>query len=546
MQVVEEGIDLTNAVALSFVLDSLPKLPTAVQGKIYRDILGLLNRNATNREIFRSNPSWHLSLFSLTSSLIKMDSPSKFSMTCPKTLVKNMQMKGDLEFENDQVQDLWEISDKKINEELGSKSGTLRGRKNIMLSVDTLNLEGTRNVTSSIFSPLSLPTPLDEPTDLQKDAWFQQSMEVYSNLLSRAMDSKSGWREVEKTLSQSKTQGVMWSAYNVPKYCDIPGNESKNNSQNNNQNYNQNQRNNDMIAIQTEDDSARDATNREMEKKGDCVARAALSNLISEMTVSIRIKYKDLQRLARSNRFKENQAGLDRMENILTLILSSSQYVLSDVCCSGDGVGDLHIGRLRAHYFNEVVEEKIIQENLVLESKATLQSFEDGVFTEIDPESPGDCSCLTSSLPKSRGEYERESFSPTGASGGAKSLMESSTIELQFCDANECTITSSKCSNNFDLAEERLLQRHYNEIPDTFELASNKTTSPSNSFTDMEDFTRSWMHLENSEIPQIPGQVQVPKAPTEMDRNILGSTDPKINSSSRSLSLPEITVTLKR
>ena len=469
-----------------------------------------------------------------------MDSPSKFSKICPKTLVKNMQMKDILEFENDQVQDLWEvIGDKKNNEELGSKSGTLRGRKNIpMLSVDTSNLEGARNVTSSIFSPLSLSPPLIEPSELQKDYWFQQSMEVYSNLLSRAMDTKSGWREVEKTLSQSRTQGVMWSAFSVPKYYDTHNND--------NQYQNISQRNNE-VALQTEDNTTKDNANKEIENKGDCVARAALSNLISEMTVSIRIKYKDLQRLARSNRFKENQAGLDRMENILTLILSSSQYVLSDVCCAGDGVGDLHIGRLRAHYYNEVVEEKIIQENLVLESKATIQSFEDGVFSEIDPESPGDCSCLTGSLPKSRGEYEREkeSFSPTGISGGVNNLMES-TIELQFCDANECTITSSKCSNNFDLAEERLLQRHCSEIPNNSEFASNYTTSPSNSFIDMADFTRSWMHLETSEISQIPEKVQVPGQDSKDPKVPLGIVDSRIGSSSRSLPLSEVTTTLKR
>lgn len=116
-----------------------------------------------------------------------------------------------------------------------------------------------------------------------------------------------------------------------------------------------------------EEERLRDQHYKDLKCKGDSVSRSVLSHLICEVTSSIRVKYKELQRLAKSSRVKDTQAGLDKMENILTLVLSSSQFALSDVCCAAEGVGNLQIGRLRAHYCAEGIEEKIINDQIALD-----------------------------------------------------------------------------------------------------------------------------------------------------------------------------------
>ena len=84
---------------------------------------------------------------------------------------------------------------------------------------------------------------------------------------------------------------------------------------------------------------------------GPSTARALLSHLISELTFSIKSKYKELLLLAKSTHAQDNQIGLDRMENLLTVMLSASQFALLDIQCVSRDVGDLHKGRLHTYYY---------------------------------------------------------------------------------------------------------------------------------------------------------------------------------------------------
>ena len=356
-----------------------------------------------------------------------------------------------------------------------------------LLSIDTLNLTCDSSART-MFSPLSQTSPV--PTEEMKDSWYLASMEIYANLLTRAMDTKTGWREVERTLCQSLLAGAgsgdLFSPFTQPHML-----------------VSASERQIDFETIIHEEE-ARDSYMKEVTCKGNTVARCILSHLISHMTMSIRLKYKDLQRLARSTRFKENQAGLDRMENILTLILSSSQFFLSNVCCASDGVGDLHIGRLRAHYYNEIVEEKAKADQLLLESKIALQSLNgniDGLPSEEDAESSSDCSCMTSapSARKVEGgseEFDRPAFSPLGIVIGAGYLDASPLSQMNSVESNiEAKDGRNLSTNIFDLAEERLMQRYrgdrvsnspgYDDIP--------PSTDATSSFV---DFSRSWMSVK--------------------------------------------------
>ena len=534
MQVIEEGIDLTNSIALSFVLDSLPTLPVVVQGKIYRDIISLLNRVGNNREVFRNNPSWHLSLFCLTSHLVNVNPSAVLSRVSSFDVIKKLSSVGIQEYN-------WSI-----NTPSDSNRTTLKicpnslptssvpvlnmKKKPANLTVD-MNNDGEISARSGI-TPLSIASA--EPSEDVKDTWFLSAMEIYCDLFTRAMDMKSGWREVERTLSQS----VQGSALNIithaiPKYSQMVGTAS--------------QRHNDMIAIQREEDR-KEAYNREMEAKGTAVARAALSHLISEMTVSIRAKYKDLQRLARSTRFKENQAGLDRMENILTLVLSASQFFLSDVCCASAGVGDLQIGRLRAHYYNEVVEERSNLEALIQQSRTSSQHLDaDGMLSDDDPDSPGDCSCIATSLsskPPLDGSTgnDRGTFSPAAMGSGSQEFP--APLSLTFSDDLDSKGYLTRSSNYFDLAEERLAQKYnsgnnYGASPNTEDISSF-----SEGLNDNVDFSQSWITVGAADA-----SLQSRKAASQRDLGDSGrknSTESKKSVSSRSLVTEEMLTTLKR
>ena len=520
----DEGIDLTNAVALSFVLDSLPQLPVAVQGQIYRDILAIINRSGNNREVFRTNPSWHLSLFALTSQLMTINPPQTMARTNHSGIVRVLAKKGSQSLGADWVVDApWSAVGGQGYQKNKNEERVFNGSSQL-LSVNTSN-QDLENSSKSIFSPLSMPSP--NPSESLKDAWFRSSMEIYSNLLTRAMDVKAGWREIERTLSQSKTSvSVNSTVYSTPKLSEMTGTDS--------------QKCNDIVTIKDEDD-AREVVRNNTEIRGSSVARAVLSNLLSEMTVSIRAKYKDLHRLARSTRSKENQAGLDRMENILTLILSASQFILADVVCAGDDVGDLHIGRLRAHYYNEVIEEKAQLDLLILDTTASLQALEDGVFSEEDPDSPGDCSCLTSSLPRPRTDaldQDRGTFSPSRVPGN----FDSAPLSARSDDSSEGKVTAARFTNYFDLAEERLVQR-YGGDSCSYSPASDDLSPCSAVLSGVVNFEKTWITMNTSEAGPSPKSAEPSNESRNTDKKAPVSVDSK---KSRTPSIGELLNTLKR
>lgn len=499
---IDEGVDLLNAVALSFVLDSLPKLPITVQGQIYRDISSLLHYSTSNKEVFRSNPSWHASLFSLVSNLMSAPSTADVSRVSPEGIITKLGSNYENDWIADAVQTFTQLFELQSQKEIHSETIRIDTTKlksmsksrsyTPTLSIDTFNLTYDG---SSRTIPSPVPVTAPPPTDEMKDSWYSASMQIYANLLSRAMDTKAGWREVERTLCQSLPAGTGTGPVNPsspPTFPQMIRTVS--------------QRQNYFDAIGLEEEEL-EIFDKDEAYTRNSVARCVLSHLISDMTISIRVKYKDLQRLARSSRFKENQAGLDRMENILTLILSASQFFLADDSCVSEGVGDLHIGRLRAHYYNEVIEEKAKFDQLVLESKIALQSLGgdvDVLSSEGDAESSSDCSCMTSA-PSARkmeawgDELDRLPFSPLGVSSGtgtgyleASPLSQMNSEDLNV-DAKE---RMARVGNYFDLAEDRLMERcrcdRYNTSP-VNEDDPSQSTEMCNSFV---NFSRSWMAVK--------------------------------------------------
>jgi hypothetical protein len=526
--VLDEGIDLTNAVALSFVLDSLPQLPVAVQGQIYRDILAIINRSANNREVFRTNPSWHLSLFALTSQLMTLNPPQTMTRTTHSGIVRLLAKNGSRSLGSDWVADASWSAVGGQGYQRNKNAVHASNSSSQLLSVKTSDLESS---SKSVFSPLSMPSPY--PSENLKDAWFRSSMEIYSNLLTRAMDVKAGWREIERTLSQSKASiSVSSTVFSTPKLSERTGTDSQNS--------------NDTVTIQHEDD-AREVVKSNAEIRGNSVARAVLSNLLSETTVSIRAKYKDLHRLARSTRSKENQAGLDRMENILTLILSASQFILSDVVCAGDDVGDLHIGRLRAHYYNEVIVEKTQLDLLIYDTTASLQALEDGVFSEEDPDSPGDCSCLTSSVPRPRTDaldQDRGTFSPSKVPG----CFDSAPLSAHSEDSSEGKVTAARFINYFDLAEERLVQR-YGGDSCSYSPASDDLSPSSAILSGVVNFEKTWIAMNACEAGPTPKFTEPLNESKNTEKKAPVAVAPAVAvdlKNSRSSSIGELSNTLKR
>jgi hypothetical protein len=321
-QMMDEGLDLLNAVSLSFVLDQLPRLPIAGQGQICKDLMTLLTHSGSNRDAFFSNPSWHLCLSGLVSNLIEMGTlPSLARVTTQDIVSKFRDIdEGNLNIDKELI----------LNNEGSVKN---------CHELDNAKDDDKEVLIDSVCNNnVNISTPTAEI----KDVWFAVGMKIYSTLLIHAMDVKTGWKEVERTLYSSLDKDDIEEIQKI-------------------QNKIGNSDNSNEILQETEKISS---IMEENELKCNSIARSILSHCISEMTFSIKPKYKDLQRLAKSTKFKENQAGLDRMENILTLILSSSQFSLFDVHCAGKGVGDLRIGRLRAFYYNEVKEEKVMLEKM--------------------------------------------------------------------------------------------------------------------------------------------------------------------------------------
>jgi hypothetical protein len=154
--------------------------------------------------------------------------------------------------------------------------------------------ESIKSASPDNFSSRSADADLDQNL---LDTTFSIGMKVFATLLVHCLDRKGGWKEVEATISHSVEND---------RRC--------------------------------------------------CATEAILSHLISELTFTIRSKYRDLHRLAKSSNFNEYAEGMDKLENLLSVILISSQFSLFNVRSVVEGVPNLDIAKMRVRYFNSVSE----------------------------------------------------------------------------------------------------------------------------------------------------------------------------------------------
>lgn len=218
------------------MLESLPRLPVSVQGQIYTDLITILKQNIGNREIFCSNPSWHLSLFALASQLLSFSTlpASILDTVYPNFLILRLgedidgcgnsiereDIEGSVdgrresstisEVLNDiknvivdlqHSQDIQSSSDKNGNEKDEENSNTVRheeiGKSDSESEKYASNLRVDTALSSHRYNQ-----SFQSPSRDDKDLSYSLAMKVYAILLIHAMDYKTGWRDVEKTLSQ--------------------------------------------------------------------------------------------------------------------------------------------------------------------------------------------------------------------------------------------------------------------------------------------------------------------------------------------------------
>jgi hypothetical protein len=120
------------------------------------------------------------------------------------------------------------------------------------------------------------------------DMWFDIGMKIYGSLLLHALDYKWGSREIEKLISYSygSTHGV-------------------------------------------------------------AVSLAVFSHMLNEFTFTMQVKYKDMQRMAKSNSGEDNNDATVMLENMLSIIYTLSIYMLEERQVAGLGVVGLDLGRRR-------------------------------------------------------------------------------------------------------------------------------------------------------------------------------------------------------
>jgi len=148
-------------------------------------------------------------------------------------------------------------------------------------------------------SPMARSTSSQE-FDAEKDTMFAIGMKIYAILLRHSMFSRGGWRETERALSQAYDSQVYQKSF----------------------------------------------------------SQTVLSHTVSEISFTMKSTYRDLLKLAKSKNQQETHKAMDRMENILSFLISAAQFVLDDEICVTKGIPHWIVGKLRVRCHNQLMEEK--------------------------------------------------------------------------------------------------------------------------------------------------------------------------------------------
>eukprot|EP01041_Mallomonas_annulata_P003576 gene3576-7109_t len=339
--ITDEVLLLTNPVVLSVFLDTLPSLPRTVMKRVYGDLLAIINHSSINRDVFCSHPKWHICLNELIGQIIGGEDNGNGSSNGSGN--GNGAIAGQAMV---RLSDISTLLDRHLSQGLGyctitnSNSNNTRAMQTLTnirsaerAEKDTgqlLRKWGSNNNNSSSKkhddSSGSITSIIGEDwravsrdndretmkayennnnNENDKDAssnidiWFDIGMKIYATALLHSMDSKGGWRELEKTFAhcQSSPQGM-------------------------------------------------------------AICKAVFSQLFHELTFTMRAKYRELQKQARSTNTDETTEAAAKLENMMVLIVSGSLFLLETQSIAVLGMPGMQLGRQRLSVMNEIRTEE--------------------------------------------------------------------------------------------------------------------------------------------------------------------------------------------
>lgn len=286
-QVHDEGESTINSIVLPLFFTCIPYMPLEMFDQIYSDMLALLKHSTGNRDTFCDLPLWHSCMFEMILRLLNVSPiPS-----------------GDIEIHESAVliKDYNKLFSKDILLILQKFSNIVlqpNESNDDKLSLDILeilsdDLKETEQESEAL-SWLSSKAPQSLDSDVVMDFTFTIGMKVYATLLLHAVERKSGWKELEKTLSQTFNSSL-----------------------------------------------------------GAAAARSVLSHLINELTFSIKSKYRSITKFLKSTNFNESSSARDHLENVLGTFYLSAQFALLDSFCICEFIPNWDIALKRRMIFQE-------------------------------------------------------------------------------------------------------------------------------------------------------------------------------------------------
>lgn len=309
----DEGEDMTNGVVLPIFFELLPKLPVFTQDQIYGDLLALLKHSAGNRDAFCNSPSWHLCLFGMVAQLMSRGAPQEqYGGKVVNTHSAFAELERLANFPHSELP-LERAERPKFKKAISKQGELLRSWRSHSTSEvpanysydSASNASRLRKKTSGLTVTTTNGDRCVEQEEQDHDLGFALGMKIYATLLLHALAYKGGWREADRAICQSADNEVAYS-----------------------------------------------------------VSQTVLSHVLNEITFSMKAKYKELQRMAKSSSVAENNEAKDRLENILCLLLSASQLSLTDQHCAISCIPNFHICKLRVHLLNELCRELIARKSV--------------------------------------------------------------------------------------------------------------------------------------------------------------------------------------
>jgi hypothetical protein len=305
---IDENTEVRNIAALPLFFQSLPKLPSVVQERVYCDLLGLLKHNSKNRDLFCQDLNWHICLYDLVGQLMAV------TEGCT-TQLHQSDIVSDLQswalFQNPGEEDA-------ISALFSRNNGVVldamtKSRIGIFPRQLMFDLPRSMSPIQSHQRKQSSPIPHNSQASHSLstlDMWFDIGMKIYATLLLHALDYKNGYKEIEKTISQSfdSSHGV-------------------------------------------------------------AVSLAVFSHLLNEITFTIQSKYKDAQKKSKTGgNTEETISASNQLDNMLSVMVMLSIHFVEDDSIVGLGISDFIFAKRRL----ELLEET--KRNLLAESVALATS----------------------------------------------------------------------------------------------------------------------------------------------------------------------------